>query len=139
MSNKFTRRQMLKLTGGVAAGTVLARYGMLPAFAQDGLPFSVASGADNPFGIGAAEVDGLFFEGGFGSEYIKNAANWMETLHDGVTVKVSTAQQITEALMPRLISGDAPDVVDGSNTDTGALIAEGQLLDLTPLFEAPAL
>ena len=87
-------------------------------------------------------VDGVFFEGGYGSDYIKYAAKIFEALHPETKMSVVGIQRVGDQLRPRFISGEPPDVVDNSgagNLDTVALVNEGQLLDLAPLMEAPAL
>ncbi len=87
-------------------------------------------------------VDGVFFAGGYGSDYIEYAASIFEALHPENEVSVEPIQRVADQLRPRFIGGNPPDVVDNSgadNLDTVALVREGQLLDLAPLMEAPAL
>jgi len=110
--------------------------------AAGGLPFQVAPEAMNPLNVAAGEVDGVFFAGGFGDDYIKYAGKLVEQLHPDVKVKVQSIQAINEQLQPRFVAGNPPDVID----DSGAkmipvtdLVRDEQLLDLTPLLEAPAL
>ena len=55
---------------------------------------------------------------------------------------VEGIQRVGDQLRPRFIAGDPPDVIDNSgagNLDMAALVAEGELLDLAPLFAAPSL
>jgi len=87
-------------------------------------------------------VDGVFFAGGFGDDYIKYAAKLEEQLHPGTTVKVQSIQKVTEQLQPRFVAGNPPDVIDDSGANLiapGDLVREEQLMDLTPLLEALAL
>ena len=52
------------------------------AAAAPDLPFEVAPEAVNPFGWNrATEVEGIFFEGGFGRGYLDNAADIFRALH----------------------------------------------------------
>ncbi len=102
----------------------------------------VAAEAMNPLGIQAGTVDGVFFAGGFGDDYIKYAAKLMQQLHSDTTVKTQSVQKVTEQLQPRFVAGSPPDVID----DSGAglipitdLVRDGQLMDLTPLLQAAAL
>jgi N-acetylglucosamine transport system substrate-binding protein len=150
----LSRRAFLKATalygGAAATGAVLTGCGptatpaapaATPLPAPD-LPFQVAPEAMNPFGLGAAEVDGVFFEGGYGVEYLKNAAGWTKSLHPGVNVNVTGAQKVADLLRPRFVAGNPPDVVDSGNPrdlDLPALIAEDQIADLAELMDAPAL
>ncbi len=157
---KLQRREFLKaslLTGGAAAlaacapaatptqapTTAPVATSAAPAAAAPAdLGFTVAPEAVNPFSLQPAEVDGVFFAGGFGDDYIKYAAKLQEKLHPGTTVKVQSIQKITEQLQPRFVSGNPPDVIDNSGANMikmADLVNENQLLDLTELLEAPSL
>ena len=90
----------------------------------------------------AGEVDGVFFAGGFGDDYIKYAAKLQEQLHQGTTVKVQSIQKVAEQLQPRFVAGNPPDVID----DSGAgliqltdLVRDEQVMDLAPLLSALSL
>ncbi|MFN8569303.1 MAG: N-acetylglucosamine/diacetylchitobiose ABC transporter substrate-binding protein [Kouleothrix sp.] len=99
------------------------------------------SAAGNPLNVAAGEIDGAFFAGGFGDDYIKYAGKLVETAHPGVTVKIQSIQKVTEALQPRFIAGNPPDVIDNSGANMipmTDLVAAEQLLDLAPLLAAPA-
>ena len=87
-------------------------------------------------------VEGIFFEGGYGRGYIDNAADIFRALHPDNSMSVEGIQRVGEQLRPRFIGGNPPDVIDNSgagNLDGPALVAEGELLDLAPLFAAPSL
>lgn len=113
------------------------------AAAAPALPFEVAPEAMNPLGLEAGKsVEGIFFEGGFGRGYLDNAAEIFRALHPENEMTVEGIQRVGEQLRPRFIGGNPPDVIDNSgagNLDRAALVAEGQLLDLAPLFNAPSL
>ncbi len=113
------------------------------AAAAPALPFEVAEEAINPLGLEAGtSVDGVFFEGGFGRGYLDNAADIFRALHPENEMTVEGIQRVGEQLRPRFIGGNPPDVIDNSgagNLDTAALVAEGQLMDLAPLLNAPSL
>lgn len=103
-----------------------------------------AAGGDvlNPFKLEAAEVDGQFFSGGYGNDYIKYAASLMEKNIPGVKVNVTPLQRVNDVLRPRFVGGNPPDVIDNSGAgqmDTASLVADGQLADLKVLLDAPAL
>jgi len=151
---KITRREFLKLsliTGSAAAlaacqpaatAAPTAVPTTAPVAVKPDLPFAVAAEALNPLNVQNAEVDGVFFAGGFGDDYIKYAAQLQEKLHPGTTVKVQSIQKITEQLQPRFVAGNPPDVIDNSGANMipmSDLVRDGQLLDLTELLEAPAL
>jgi N-acetylglucosamine transport system substrate-binding protein len=114
-----------------------------PAAAAPTLAFEVAEEAANPLGLEAgASVEGIFFEGGFGRGYLDHAADIFRALHPDNPMTVEGIQRVGEQLRPRFIGGNPPDVIDNSgagNLDRAALVAEGSLLDLAPLFAAPSL
>ena len=116
-------------TGGPVS---LPEFGLeVPAEAVD--PLNIEKGIT---------VDGVFFEGGYGSDYIRYAAKIFEALHPETKVSVVGIQRVGDQLRPRFIAGNPPDVIDNSGAgalDTVALVNEGQLADLGPLMEAPAL
>jgi N-acetylglucosamine transport system substrate-binding protein len=106
------------------------------------LPFTVAPEAVNPFKLGTADVDGVFFAGGYGDDYIKYAGTLVEKLHPGTKVKVQSIQKITEQLQPRFVAGNPPDVIDNSGANMipmSDLVRDGQVLDVAELLNAPSL
>ncbi|MCB0106795.1 MAG: N-acetylglucosamine/diacetylchitobiose ABC transporter substrate-binding protein [Caldilineaceae bacterium] len=153
----LSRRAFLHYTAVAGAGAALAACApatqapaapaesaapAAPAAPPD-LPFDVADEALNPLGLEAGQpVEGIFFEGGFGRGYLDNAADIFRALHPDNEMSVSGIQRVGDQLRPRFIGGNPPDVIDNSgagNLDTAALVAEDQLLDLAPLFDAPSL
>ena len=120
------------------AGVVATEVGA----ATGSLPFTVAPEAMNPFNLAPAEVDGVFFSGGYGHEYIQYAATLMEQAHPGTKVGVTPVQRVGDTLRPRFVGGNPPDVIDNSGAgalDMAALVADGQVADLQALLDAPAL
>ena len=129
-------------TPTVAPAATTAPTAASGAAAPADLGFTVAPEAVNPFNLQPATVDGVFFAGGFGDDYIKYAAQLQEKLHPGTTVKVQSIQKITEQLQPRFVQGNPPDVIDNSGANMlkmADLVNEDQLMDLAELMEAPAL
>lgn len=147
----ISRRDFLKTSAMVGGAAMLAACQPgAPAAAPTAtagvveldLPFEVAAEAINPFNLTPTEVDGVFFAGGFGDDYIKYAASLQEKLHPGTTVKVQSIQKITEQLQPRFVAGNPPDVIDNSGANMlpmSDLVRDGQVADLTELLNAPAL
>ena len=87
-------------------------------------------------------AEGVFFSGGYGDAYIQYGADLFAKVHPGSKVTVEPIQGVGEKLRPRFVGGNPPDVIDNSgagNLDFGALISEGQLLDLAPLMAAASL
>lgn len=144
MLKKLNRRQFLKIASATTAGATFTRFDpRFLALAQSDLPFEVAAEAMNPLNMPEnTQAEGVFFEGGFGRAYIDFAADLFAKLHPGSSMSVEGIQRVGERLRPRFIAGEPPDVIDNSGAgalDTAALVAEDELLDLAPLFAAPAL
>lgn len=149
---EITRRQMLRRIG-LTALVAGPGAGMLGACATSGggaasTPAASGSGAAtsaaNPFGVKAdAALEVVIFKGGLGDAY---ATDIHEPLYKKefpkASVKHVATQQIAQTLQPRFASGDVPDFIANSGSDlmdNGALQTEGQLLDLTALFDAPSI
>lgn len=143
MKKSLSRRHFLRNSAILGSGLMASPFlPALRAFAQD-LPFDVAPEALDPLGVETGvTIEGVFFEGGYGRAYIDFAADIFRALHPETQMTVEGIQRVGEVLRPRFIAGNPPDVIDNSgagNLDTAALVAEGQLLDLAPLMQAPAL
>lgn len=147
---EITRRQMIRrlgltaLVAGPAAGLLssCATSGG-PVAAPSAAPSAAAMSATNPFGVKAdAALEVVIFKGGYSDEYATMSHEPMYTKEfPKAQIKHQGIQTISQTLTPRFASGDVPDVVNNSGGDAldgGALIGAGQLLDLTPLFEAPS-
>ncbi len=152
----LTRREFLKLS--LMAGGAVALASCQPAApaAQPtattaavaeapklDLPFEIAPEAINPLKMpDNTKAEGIFFSGGYGHAYIQYAADLFAKVHPGSTMSVEGIQGVGEKLRPRFVGGNPPDCIDNSGAgslDFGALMSEGQLLDLAPLFAAPSL
>jgi N-acetylglucosamine transport system substrate-binding protein len=135
---KMSRRAVLQ---GMAAASAAAMV-PLPALAQ-AERFPIADAARNPLGLAdGTEIEGIFFQGGYGIDYINNAAELLKQLHPDTAVSVTGIQGVADRLRPRFISGNPPDVVDNAGAgsmDTAALRTENQMADLAALMAAPAL
>jgi len=149
---KLTRREFLRASLLASGALVLnsckpapaAGPGTAPGAAVDlDLPFEIAADAINPLGMSEpVTAEGIFFSGGFGHDYIQFAADLFAKVHPGSEVTVEPIQGVGEKLRPRFVGGNPPDVIDNSgagNMDFGALVSEGQLLDLAPLMNAASL
>ncbi|WP_432898553.1 N-acetylglucosamine/diacetylchitobiose ABC transporter substrate-binding protein [Micromonospora matsumotoense] len=99
--------------------------------------------ATNP--LGAAEdapLEVVIFNGGYGEKY---ATDVHEPLYKKAFPKAEIKHQSTQAvstvLQPRFASGNPPEFVNNSGEkliDFGSLVADGQLMDLTELWDAPS-
>jgi N-acetylglucosamine transport system substrate-binding protein len=146
----ISRRDFLKTSALAGGAVVLAACAPAATPAPTAAPTAAAvattapaaSAAMDPLGVGTAPVEGVFFAGGFGDDYIKYAASLVEKNHPGVKVGVQSIQKITEQLQPRFVAGNPPDVIDNSGANMipmADLVRDGQVLDVTELLNAPAL
>ncbi len=141
-SKPLARRQFLRFA--LAAAAVAPLGGALASCAAGGSPSQGASSAagpvsaDNPFGVAAnSTVDAVIFNGGYGIDYVQFAADKMQQVHSGVTVKVSPSTKIAQELQPRFVAGNPPDLVDNSGAgQIGFSTIVAQLEDLTSVIDA---
>jgi N-acetylglucosamine transport system substrate-binding protein len=98
----------------------------------------------NPLGVKEdAPLDVVIFNGGYGDKYATDVHEPMyKKAYPKATIKHESVTEIAKTLQPRLSGGtNVPDVVDNSGSgllDFGALVADKQLADLTPLWNAPS-
>ncbi|WP_156760544.1 N-acetylglucosamine/diacetylchitobiose ABC transporter substrate-binding protein [Microbacterium karelineae] len=94
--------------------------------------------ADNPFGVAAnSTIDAVIFDGGYGVDYVENAAGILAGVHNGVTAEVSSSTKIAQELQPRFVGGTPPDLIDNSGANSiGFNTILDQLEDLSDVFEA---
>ncbi|MDI3402350.1 N-acetylglucosamine/diacetylchitobiose ABC transporter substrate-binding protein [Streptomyces cavernicola] len=97
---------------------------------------------DNPLAVnGGAPLDFVLFDGGFGTQYAKDAIKVYEGKFPKAKVKFTPTQKIQSSLQPRFNGGNPPDLIDNSGAeqmDMGVLVGKDQLADLTPLMDAPS-
>ncbi|WP_433677454.1 N-acetylglucosamine/diacetylchitobiose ABC transporter substrate-binding protein [Microbacterium gorillae] len=140
----LSRRTVLR---GAAATAVLVPFGL--SLASCAAPSGGTGGssapageitADNPFGVAAdSTVDAVIFDGGYGVDYVENAAKIMEGNKglSGVKVKVSASTKIAQELQPRFVGGNPPDLIDNSGANSiGWNTILDQLEDLSEVLEA---
>src|SRR3982751_6278743 len=143
----LSRRELLRRAAAVGL-MVSPAAGLLSACATSGGggDSSGASGkksAKNPLGVKEdAPLEVVIFNGGYTDKY---AVQVHEPLYKKAfpkaNVKHEAETEIGKVLPPRFNGGTPPDVVNNSGAgamDFGALVAANQLLDLTPLWEAPS-
>jgi N-acetylglucosamine transport system substrate-binding protein len=97
----------------------------------------------NPLGVNeTAQLEVVIFDGGFGTQYAKDAiAVYQKNYPKAPKVKFSATQKIQSVLQPRFNQGSPPDLIDNSGAeqmDMGVLVGKNQLADLTPLLDAPS-
>jgi N-acetylglucosamine transport system substrate-binding protein len=145
-----SRRNMLRGIG-LTAMIAVPGAGVLSACATGGggdnssgqAPANTGNAA-NPFGVKEdAPLEVVIFKGGLGDSYATDVHEpAYKKKFPKADVKHVATQKIAQTLQPRFASGDVPDVVANSGSDlmdNSALQTEGQLLDLTPLFDAASI
>lgn len=100
--------------------------------------------AKNPLGVNeTAQLEVVLFNGGFGDKYALDAEKKYEAAFPKAPkVKHQSTQKIQSILQPRFNGGTPPDLIDNSGAeqmDMGVLVGKNQLMDLTPLMDAPSI
>src|SRR5215831_8347063 len=163
-TGQYSRRDLLRrvATIGLAAPTI---SGILAACGGGGAPppaaappagaaptsAAAAPGPKAPLPTGEARnplkvpedqpLDSVIFKGGYSDEYAINAEGIYQQAFPKAKVSHAGIQRLQEQLQPRFVGGTPPDIIDNSgagNLDTAALVADGQLADLTDLMNAPS-
>ncbi len=130
VQEKLDRRRLIKRTGAVGLGAAMLKAGSPAVFAQD---------ASNPLGFDSSKpVDFVMWQAGWGDEFALNAVELFKAAHPGAEVEYEAVQRVMEAVQPRFVSGDPPDLVEAGNLDETTLIANGQILPVTDLLNAPS-
>jgi len=140
--SRSNRRTLLgravALGAAPAAIAIGGALGPIGAFAQEASP--AASGATNPLGVDpSAPLDVFIFKGGYGDDYAINVNTMYNKLFPDAKITYTGTQKLGPQLQPRFIDGSPPDVIDNSGADSldnTALVAEGQLADLSDLMAA---
>lgn len=134
------RRDFLR--GALATAALIPLGGALASCAGGGgttSPAQTGKVSDtNPFGMAAkSTVDAVIFNGGYGIDYATFGGKQVEKVQQGSTVKVSPATNLAQALQPRFVGGNPPDVIDDSGKgNIGIATVLSQLEDLTEVIQA---
>lgn len=76
-------------------------------------------------------IEVMMFEGGFGSEWVKNSAKQYMDENPNVTIEIQASPDIHQQLQPRFLSGDVPDLFNpGPSFDIMGLVDSGNVLEL---------
>jgi N-acetylglucosamine transport system substrate-binding protein len=137
------RRDFLR--GSLAAAALAATGSSLASCASSGTSSSTSSSAPagevsdtNPFGVkSGTTVEAVIFNGGYGIDYAEFAGKQVEAKQPGVTVKVTPVTKVAQALQPRFVAGNPPDVIDNSGAgEIGINTIRDQLAELNDVIEA---
>jgi N-acetylglucosamine transport system substrate-binding protein len=146
-SSNLSRRKLLG--SAVAAGLMATpAAGLLAACATSTDSGNNNQGggtktAANPFGMPEdGEVNVVIFNGGYGDRYAKEVHEPLfTTAFPRAKIVHKSSQAISTELAPLFAAGNPPEFVNNSgekSMDFGQLVAEGQLMDLTELLDAPS-
>lgn len=102
------------------------------------LAIALAAGCGTSASKPKGSVEVVAFEGGYGIDFYQKAAEEYSKLA-GVEVKVGGDPRVWERLRPRLVAGDAPDLMfPGWGMDHWKLVADDALLPLDSYLDQPA-
>ncbi|MEV0605361.1 N-acetylglucosamine/diacetylchitobiose ABC transporter substrate-binding protein [Polymorphospora rubra] len=146
-TSDLTRRTVLRRAATVGLLATPAA-GLLSACVGSGgdEPQEQAEGektAENPLGVDPkAPLEIVIFNGGYGEKYATDVHQPLyKAKFPEAEIKHSATQEIATTLQPRFAGGNPPDFVNNSGTkfmDFGALVQDGQMQDLTELYDAPS-
>ncbi|MEW2146998.1 N-acetylglucosamine/diacetylchitobiose ABC transporter substrate-binding protein [Micromonospora vinacea] len=142
------RRTVLRRAAavGMLATPAIGLLGACATSGSDGDSEQVAGGTKsekNPLGVKEdAAIEVVIFNGGYGEKYATDVHEPLyKTAFPKAEVKHQATQAVSTVLQPRFASGNPPEFVNNSGEklmDFGALVADGQLQDLTELWDAPS-
>ncbi|GIH91815.1 N-acetylglucosamine/diacetylchitobiose ABC transporter substrate-binding protein [Planobispora siamensis] len=141
----LSRRELLR--SAVLAGLALPVASACATPAGDGgtssAPAAGATSAANPLGLAEDRpLEIWIFDGGFGDAYAKDIHEpLLKAKYPKLEIKHNATQEIAKTLQPRFAGGNPPEFINNSGAnamDFGALVQDGQLADLTPLYDAPS-
>ncbi|MFI5892432.1 N-acetylglucosamine/diacetylchitobiose ABC transporter substrate-binding protein [Actinoplanes sp. NPDC051513] len=138
-----TRRALLK-TAAAAAVTVPVLAACVTSGKKDDGTAAAggAKTADNPLGVKEdAPLEVVVFKGGYGDDYAIKAEQQYTQRYPKAEVDHKGLQKVGEAMQPRFVAGNPPDVVDNTGAgrlDIATLVGAGQVADLAELLDAPA-
>ncbi|WP_255690749.1 N-acetylglucosamine/diacetylchitobiose ABC transporter substrate-binding protein [Actinoplanes sp. DH11] len=140
-----SRRSLLTTAGAAALGVPLLSACVTSSGGGDDKPAAGSGGAksaDNPLGVKAdAPLEVVVFKGGYGDEYAVKAEEVYRSRYPGAEIDHKGLQKVGEAMQPRFVAGNPPDVVDNTGAgrlDIATLVSAKQVTDLSELLDAPA-
>jgi len=142
-AKQLGRRDFLR--GSLAMAALAATGSSLASCATSGTTSTSETSAPagqvsdtNPFGVkSGSTVEAVIFKGGYGIDYAEFAGKQVEAKQSGVTVKVTPVTKVAQALQPRFVAGNPPDVIDNSGAGLiGINTIRDQLAELNDVIEA---
>lgn len=100
---------------------------------------SESSSADSSSSTENQTLEVAAFEGGYGRTYFDDLIAAFEEANPGVKVTLTCSPKIDDVIQPRIVAGNPPDVLMSFGASRiGQMATEGDLLDLTDIFNEPA-
>jgi N-acetylglucosamine transport system substrate-binding protein len=138
-----TRRGVLKTAVTAAVAAPILSGCVTAGDKKDAAVAGAAKTTDNPLGVKAdAPLEVVVFKGGYGDEYATKAEARYTAEYPKAKIDHKGLQKVGEAMQPRFVAGNPPDVVDNTGAgrlDIATLVSAGQVADLSELLDAPAL
>ena len=89
------------------------------------------------------ELKLAIFEGAYGQAFWNEVVALFEAAYPGVKIEMQISPTVGDIIRPQIVAGDVPDFLSLNDNDQTGLVAsmikEGALLDITDLFDQPAL
>lgn len=127
----------LALAAVLAAGALTGCGG-----GSSSVPASAGSTGAPASGGEKQVIEIAVFEGGLGGEYWEQMMAAYQAEHPNVEFKSTISPKVGEIIRPRIVSGDAPDLLVMTDGDQSgllvSLVKDKALLDITDVFEGPA-
>ncbi|WP_084959104.1 N-acetylglucosamine/diacetylchitobiose ABC transporter substrate-binding protein [Thermoactinospora rubra] len=138
----LSRRELLRAAALIPAAGALASCAT-PAQTPAPQATAAATSAANPLGVAADKpLEIWIFDGGFGDAYAREIHEPMlKAKYPNLEIKHNATKEVAKTLQPRFAGGNPPEFINNSGAnqmDFGALVADGQVADLTPLLDAPS-
>ncbi|MEV6849164.1 N-acetylglucosamine/diacetylchitobiose ABC transporter substrate-binding protein [Actinoplanes sp. NPDC051411] len=138
-----SRRGVLKTAVTAAVAAPILSGCVTSGDKSDKTVAGAAKSADNPLGVKAdAPLEVVVFKGGYGDDYATKAEAQYTAKFPHAKIDHKGLQKVGEAMQPRFVAGNPPDVVDNTGAgrlDIATLVGSNQVSDLSELLDAPAL
>ncbi|MFS0725478.1 carbohydrate ABC transporter substrate-binding protein [Paenibacillus sp. 1P07SE] len=120
-----------------------ADNGNAPAGGSNAEPAAPGNNAGSEQTFDNPELNIAVFQGGYGRDYWDSVAEAFMEANPGTKINITASPKIAEMVRPKIVAGNPPDFMYISGSDNtpilDGLIKDNALLDLTDIFDAPAL
>ena len=141
----ISRRDFLKSAAAVSGGALLAACApSATETPQPAVPQPTVPGATPapklPYTISTEPVTlkGDFYLGGYGEDWFRAVGDELKLVHPNISTDYNFDALIDDSIRPKILAGNPADMIYFLLFDMTSAALEGNVLDLTPLLEAPA-